>query len=149
MNDTAFSQQPQTANKKSPRCGRGEACDVALNKRNRLNSTLSYPAQRPGTSPSISIPRKTPRRVLYESISLRNMYSIRAIHSAACAASQSQSDGYDKLDTIAQNKGPYTYRTVAHNRADRRKNQPVLPCSLQSRRIGLFPQRPVRSTAYS
>ena len=54
-----------------------------------------------------------------------------------------------KVETISQNKGPQTYRTVACNRADRHNNQQVLPCSLQSRRICLCPQRPVRSAAYS
>ena len=149
MNDTAFSQQPQTANKKSRQRGCGEARAVTMNKRDRLYAMLSYPAQRPRTSPSISIPSNTPQRAASESISLRNVYSVSAIHSAACAASQSQSDGSDKLETIAQTKGPYTYRTVACNRVDRRNNQPKLPYSLLSRRIGLCPQRPVWSAAYS
>ena len=110
---------------------------------------LSYPAQRPGTSPSISIPSKTPRPEASKSISLTNMNSVRAIQSAACAASQSRSIGSNKLETISQNKVPYTYRTVAHNRANRRKNQPALPGSLQRRRIGICPQRPVWSAAYT
>ena len=106
MNDTAFSQQPKTANKKSPRRGRGEARAVTLNKRDRLNATLSYPYRRPGISPSISIKSKTPGRAASKSISFSNMYSVREINSVARAASQSQSDGSDKLDIIDQNKGP-------------------------------------------
>ena len=62
-----------------------------------------------------------------ESISLANMNFVRAIQSAACAASQSHSSESDKLDTISQNKVPYTYKTVALNRADRHNNQPALP----------------------
>ena len=122
---------------------------LTLNERNRLNTTLSYPARRPGTSPYISILSNTLRRAASESISLRNMYSIREIHSAARTVLESQSDGSDKLETIDQNKGPYIYRTVAHNRVDRRNKKPALSCLLQSRSIGLCPQRPVRSAVYS
>ena len=53
------------------------------------------------------------------------------------------------IETIAQNKFPQTYNTVALNRADRRNNQTALPQSLQRRRIGLCPQRRVWSAAYS
>ena len=149
MNETAFSQQTQTANKKSPRRGHGKARAVTLNKSNRLNAMLSYLARRPGTSPFISIPSKTPRHAALKSISLTNMNSVRAIQSATRAASQSHISGYDKLETFAQNKGPYTYRTVTHTRTNRCNNQPALPCLLQRRCIGLCPHQPVWSDAYS
>ena len=83
------------------------------------------------------------------SISLTNMNFIRAIKSAARAASQSHSIGSNKLETITQNKGQQTYTTVALNRSEIRNNQPALPCSLQRRCIRLCPQRPVQSAAYS
>ena len=148
MNDTAFSQQTQTANKKSSWRGCGEARNVTLNRCDRLNTTLRYPARKPKKSSSISITIKTPQQTASKSIALRNVYSIRAIHSAACAASQIQS-GSDKLETIAQKKGPYMQVLLSTTGAHRRNNQPPLPYSLLSRRNGLYPQRPVGSTVHS
>ena len=132
----------------SPRRGRGETRAVTLNKRNRLTATLSYLARRPGTSPSISIRSKTPRREVSESISLTNMNSVKAIQSAARSASQSHSSGSDKLETIPQT-GPIDIQDCRSQQGRQTQNQPALPCSLQRRRIGLFPQRPVWSAAYS
>ena len=148
MNDTAFYQQLQTANKNLPRRGLGKVRTVTLNRRDRLNGTLSYPARRPRTSPSISIPSKTPRRLASKSIPLRNVYSVRVIHSAAHKALQSQS-GSDKLELLPI--------TMAHRHtgllltigAQRRNNQPPLTFSLLSSRYGICPQRPVGSAVYS
>ena len=99
MNATAFSQQPQKANRS--RLGVG----VTLNKCDRLNATLRYLSQSLGKSPSISIPSKTPQCEASKSISLANMNFVRANQSAARAASKSYISGSDKLDTISQNKG--------------------------------------------